>query len=75
MFGGTTMTDEIKKITQDMSLVDVIKTFPQTIAVFQEFGLGCLGCAAAQFETLQQGALVHGMDAAKLVEALNKAIE
>ena len=69
------MTDEIKKITQDMSLVDVIKTFPQTIAVFQEFGLGCLGCAAAQFETLQQGALVHGMDAAKLVEALNKAIE
>ena len=69
------MTDEIKKITQDMSLVDVIKTFPQTIAVFQEFGLGCLGCAAAQFETLQQGAMVHGMDADKLVEALNKAIE
>ena len=69
------MTDEIKKITQDMSLVDVIKTFPQTIAVFQEFGLGCLGCAAAQFETLQEGAMVHGMDADKLLEALNKAIE
>ena len=37
--------------------------------------MGCLGCAAARFENVSQGAGAHGIDADALVEDLNKAIE
>jgi hybrid cluster-associated redox disulfide protein len=40
-----------------------------------EFGMGCLGCAAAHFENIEQGAVVHGIDVPALLEALNKAAE
>ncbi|MBQ4403680.1 MAG: DUF1858 domain-containing protein, partial [Selenomonadaceae bacterium] len=35
-------------------------------------GMGCFGCHAAQFESIEEGALVHGIDPDKLVEALNE---
>jgi hybrid cluster-associated redox disulfide protein len=38
-------------------------------------GMGCLGCAAARFETLAQGAAAHGIDLEPLLAALNKAVE
>lgn len=74
--GGTIMTEETaNKITGDMSITEIITKFPQTVQVFQQFGLGCLGCVAASFENLQMGAQAHGMDYQALIDALNKAIE
>ncbi|MCK5594525.1 MAG: DUF1858 domain-containing protein, partial [Candidatus Aenigmarchaeota archaeon] len=43
--------------------------------VFQDHGLHCIGCFAASFETLEQGAAAHGMDIKKLVEDLNAAVK
>ena len=34
----------------------------KTAAVFMEFGMGCLGCAAAHFENIEQGAIGHGIN-------------
>lgn len=61
-------------ITKDMPISDAVRQYPQTASVFMEFGMGCLGCAAARFENIEQGAVVHGIDADVLVEALNKSI-
>lgn len=55
--------------------MEVVQNHPETIAVFQDFGMGCIGCAAAHFETIEQGANAHGMDIPALIEALNKALE
>ena len=41
---------------------------------FYGFCMGCLGCAAAHFENIEQGALGHGIDVDALIEALNKAV-
>lgn len=62
-------------LTKEMSIMEVVQKYPETIAVFQEFGMGCIGCAAAHFETIEQGANAHGMDIPALMEALNKAVE
>lgn len=62
------------KITKDMSITEVVQKYPQTAEVFMKFGMGCLGCAAARFENIEQGATVHGIDVNALVEALNKAL-
>ena len=62
------------KITKDMGLVEIIQTYPETIEVFQKYGFGCLGCAAARFENLEAGAKVHGVDPDKMVEEMNQII-
>lgn len=62
------------KITKDMGLVEIIQSYPETIEVFQKYGFGCLGCAAARFENLEAGAKVHGVDPDKMVEEMNQII-
>ncbi|MGI5892546.1 MAG: DUF1858 domain-containing protein [Bacillota bacterium] len=62
-------------ITKDMSIMDVVQKWPQASAVFMEYGMGCIGCAAAHFENIEQGASAHGIDVDALMEALNKAVE
>lgn len=61
-------------ITKDMSIVDVVQQYPQTVEVFRNFGMGCLGCAAARFENIEQGAAAHGIDIPALIAALNEAV-
>ncbi len=61
-------------ITKEMSIVDVVQKYPQTVQVFRNYGMGCLGCAAARFENIEQGAAAHGIDANALVADLNKAV-
>ena len=61
-------------ITKDMGIIDVVEKWPVTANVFMEFGMGCLGCAAARFENIEQGASAHGMDINKLIDALNAAV-
>ncbi len=63
------------KITKDMSIQEVVEKYPQSIQVFMMHGLGCVGCAIANFENIEQGAAAHGIDVDKLLEDLNKAAE
>ena len=62
-------------ITKDMSILEVVQKYPDTAMVFMYAGMGCLGCAAARFENIEQGCMAHGIDADKLVEALNEVAE
>ena len=61
-------------ITKEMSILEAVQTWPETAAVFMEFGMGCLGCMAARFENIEQGATAHGIDVDALIDALNAAI-
>ncbi len=61
-------------ITKDMSIMEVVQKYPDTVEVFINAGMGCLGCAAAHFENIEQGAQAHGIDVDALMEGLNKAV-
>lgn len=61
-------------IHKDMSIDAVLKKYPETISVFEEFGLGCIGCRAALFEDIEEGARVHGVNVEALVARLNRVI-
>ncbi len=61
-------------ITKDMSIIDVVQNYPDTAMVFMYAGMGCLGCAAARFENIEQGAMAHGIDLDALMEALNEVV-
>ena len=65
----------MSKITKDMGLLEIVQNYPETLEVFQKYGLGCIGCAAARFENLEAGAKVHGIDADEMVAAMNEILE
>ena len=59
------------KVTKEMSIIEIVQNYPQSLEVFAKYGLGCIGCAAARFENLEAGAKVHGVDPDKMVEEIN----
>lgn len=59
------------KITKAMKIEEILKKYPETIEVFLKHGFHCLGCAAASFENLEQGAKAHGIDVDELIKELN----
>lgn len=63
------------KVSKDMNIMDIVQSYPQSIEVFQKYGLGCIGCAAARFENLEAGAKVHGFDPDAMVDDINALIE
>ena len=63
------------QITKDMNIIEVVQRYPDTMMVFMYAGMGCFGCHAAQFETIEEGALAHGIDVDKLIDALNEIAE
>jgi hybrid cluster-associated redox disulfide protein len=62
------------KITKGMTFAEVMALFPETMGVFLEHGMSCFGCPMSMSETVEQGAVAHGIDPEKLVTELNKAI-
>ncbi|MBC7247758.1 MAG: DUF1858 domain-containing protein [Actinobacteria bacterium] len=61
-------------ITKYMTIQEVVEKNPETIRVFMEHGLHCVGCAVARFENIEQGALAHGIDVDALVKDLNAKV-
>ncbi|MHA1770678.1 MAG: DUF1858 domain-containing protein [Candidatus Thorarchaeota archaeon] len=62
-------------ITKDMSITEVVMKWPDTVSTFMEYGLHCVGCIAARFENIEQGAAAHGIPVDNLIAALNKTVE
>jgi iron-sulfur cluster assembly protein len=49
-------------ITRDMTIGDIVEQYPQAAEIFTEYGLHCVGCHVASWETIEEGARGHGMD-------------
>lgn len=62
-------------INKDMTIMEVIQNYPETVPVLQSYNLGCLGCIAASGESLEQGLSAHGIDVNDAVEKMNKALK
>jgi hybrid cluster-associated redox disulfide protein len=54
---------------------DVIAARPEAAAVFVRYGMGCVGCAFARFETVREAAVAHGLDPNVLAKSLARAIQ
>jgi hybrid cluster-associated redox disulfide protein len=63
------------KITEEMTIREVIDTHPEAATVFMKYNIGCIGCIAASFEKVKDIATVHQIDLKKLVKDLNDAVQ
>lgn len=59
------------QITKEMTIGEILGTNPDVAPVLMEAGMHCLGCPSAQGESLEEAAMVHGMD----IDDLMKKIE
>ncbi|NLI61121.1 MAG: DUF1858 domain-containing protein [Clostridiales bacterium] len=59
-------------ISKSMTIAEVLQIDRETAAIFMRFGMHCLGCPASSGESIEQAAMVHGIDADKLMDALNE---
>lgn len=60
------------KFTKDMTIGEIIRQDMSKAEVLMSFGMGCVGCPSAQGETIEEAAMVHGIDLNALLEELNK---
>jgi hybrid cluster-associated redox disulfide protein len=68
------LEDVVMKITKNITIGELVRTYPQTIKALMGFGMGCVGCPSAQAETLEEAAAVHGIDVDLLIEKLNQVV-
>ncbi len=53
---------------------EIVMKHPEAIEVLLSIGMHCLGCPASQAESLEEACMVHGMDPAQVVSAINERI-
>lgn len=64
-------------ITKEILINDLVNQYPQVLEILIDYGFHCIGCALSTGESLEQGALVHGLsdsDIEELVARLNDVI-
>ena len=59
------------KVTKDMLIGQLITLDPNIAPILMRAGMHCLGCPSSQMESLEEAAMVHGMDADVLVQQIN----
>jgi hybrid cluster-associated redox disulfide protein len=62
-------------ITKDMHISDILRRYPQTLKVFEKFGLDCFECQIADYEALEHGATVHKLNVDELLAELNRVVQ
>ena len=60
------------KINKKMTFAELIKSDQDAAMKLSEKGMFCCGCPMAMSETIEQGALAHGINPDELIRELNK---
>ena len=60
------------KITKETNIQEAMNINPSAIEVLAEAGLGCIGCAFAHSETLEEGLKAHGFEEKEIMDVIEK---
>lgn len=58
-------------ITKDSTIAEAMRLCPGAPEIFRNHGMDCSACLAASAETIEEGALMHELDAQAIVDELN----
>ena len=59
------------QVTKQMWIGELLQLDPNIAGILMRAGMHCIGCPSSQMESLEEAAMVHGMDADVLVEQIN----
>ena len=50
-----------KIVTKQTAIKELIEAHPETQEILMSYGLHCVGCHFSEFDTLEDGAMLHGL--------------
>lgn len=59
------------QISRKMTIGQLLAVDPNIAAILMRSGMHCIGCPSSQGETLEEAAIVHGMDVEVLEQQIN----
>ena len=59
------------KVTKDTMIGELLQIDEGVAPILLNIGMHCLGCPSSQMETIEQAAMVHGIDSEMLVDEIN----
>lgn len=63
------------KITKDTTIGDAIQAAPGLVPILMSAGMHCIGCPSSIGESIEEAAMVHGLDVDDLMENINDYLE
>jgi len=63
------------KVNKEMLISEILEVDRGLAAILMNHGMHCVGCPSARFESLEQAAVVHGMDVDVMLEQMNEYLE
>jgi hybrid cluster-associated redox disulfide protein len=62
-------------INKNSTIKEILSTYPEAKKFFNDREMACSSCFAVNFDTLEKGALMHGLETKALVDELNKFLK
>ena len=59
------------KISKDLIIGDILAKEPDMAGILMGMGMHCIGCPASQQESIEEAAMVHGIEPDALVKEIN----
>lgn len=60
------------KLDPKIKMSDLVTSYPELIEpLTYDYGLHCVNCMIADFDTLEEGAVIHGIEGKDLVDMIN----
>ena len=63
------------QVSKDMTIGEIIMVDEGVVPILLASGMHCIGCPSSQGESLEEAAMVHGMDADELLSTINEYLE
>lgn len=63
------------KVDRTTKIGDLLQIDADVAPILLGIGMHCLGCPSSQMESIEEAAMVHGIDADMLVDEINNFLE
>ncbi len=62
-------------VTKNTTINEILSTHPEAMRFFNEKQMSCGSCFAVKFDTLENGALMHGLEVNTLIDQLEQFLK
>ena len=62
-------------VNKNSTINEILNAYPETMRFFKEKQMACGSCFAVKFDTLENGALMHGMEVNTLIGQLEQFLK
>ena len=62
-------------VNKNSTINEILSAYPDAKRFFNERDMACTSCFAVNFDTLENGALMHGMEVSSLIDELNNFLK